>query len=397
MKIKIFKGHWKRKDVLNSKEIFVFGDNNARVGKGGQAIIRGLNNTFGIRTKKGPNNKAISFYTDKELSSNIKKIDEDILGLKKLALEGNVIVFSDGGYGTGLSKLPNVAPKTFEHLCNSLKYHFKFDNTRGIKYNKIPGHDEIVNGKYLNLLNSNKDIIQPINNSYFLNKFLNEKIYSVEKLITTERKTAFTSKVKYQSGKILKIKTFGSNRYVIIRIIDNYNLTDISKEQWSFFEGYDSTLLDKIKTDEYYQVHFDYICTLSQDGTINFKDDLFKSNISDLKKNTKNEKVKNLTETKTEKELRKEIEELKKKVNQVSQKKTIFDKIKSILNLKELSDDEVIRKNNIGGVIKKINVLNSKKISTYYEITEGNIKHYVEIKKILLLKDLNLILSIKIN
>ena len=42
MKIKIFKGNWNIESVKSDKDrIYVFGDNDARVGKGGQVVIRG--------------------------------------------------------------------------------------------------------------------------------------------------------------------------------------------------------------------------------------------------------------------------------------------------------------------------------------------------------------------
>lgn len=272
MKIKIFNGFWERKDVSNSNDIFVFGDNDKRIGKGGQAIIRDLKNTFGIRTKKEPNNNASSFYNDKKYSSNIKKIDEDILNLRKLALEGNVIVFSNGGYGTGLSKLPITAPKTFKYLCDSLKSCFEFDNEKGIRYSEIPGYDEIMNGDYLDLLNSNKGILQPINNNLFLNNLLKKEIYTTKNLIETENKTAFTSINKYDRNKILKIKTKNNDKYLVVKVIGSYQ---INKDNWSFFEGYKNKILDNIDIKTYYQIHFKYICTLSQEGKIDFKNDLF--------------------------------------------------------------------------------------------------------------------------
>lgn len=43
-------------------EIFVFGDNNLRYGKGGSAKLRDESNTYGFITKKAPNNNEESFY-----------------------------------------------------------------------------------------------------------------------------------------------------------------------------------------------------------------------------------------------------------------------------------------------------------------------------------------------
>lgn len=130
MKIEIYNKKWTKKFVsLNKNKLFVFGDNDLRRGKGGQAIIRDLDNSIGIRTKKEPDMNYSSFYTDDELDINKDKILSDILEIKSEAMKSNrVIVFSSGGYGTGLSDLENKAPKTFNFLCDLLKLHFGFYN-----------------------------------------------------------------------------------------------------------------------------------------------------------------------------------------------------------------------------------------------------------------------------
>jgi len=67
----------------NPNHIFVFGDNLLRVGKGGAALLRDEQNTYGFITKKEPNNIDSSFYRpneykevfDNELRKLIKKIE----------------------------------------------------------------------------------------------------------------------------------------------------------------------------------------------------------------------------------------------------------------------------------------------------------------------------------
>lgn len=127
--IEIFKGNWSEKDVIdNPDKIFIFGDNNLRYGKGGQAIIRDLKNTYGIRTKKAPNNNNTSFYTDEDYEDNILRIRQDIRTIKRMEDSGSIIVFSSGGYGTGLAKLSEKAPKTFEYLNELLMGNFNYVN-----------------------------------------------------------------------------------------------------------------------------------------------------------------------------------------------------------------------------------------------------------------------------
>jgi hypothetical protein len=147
-KIEIFEGFWTEETVRqNPDKIFIFGDNDLRVGKGGQAIIRDLPNTFGIRTKKKPNLHPLSFYNDHEYLDNCQKIRQDVIKITELVEGGKTIVLSSGGYGTGLSKLPEVAPKTFEYLNSLLKFNFNFDNVSGKKWIRIPSHYEIINSR----------------------------------------------------------------------------------------------------------------------------------------------------------------------------------------------------------------------------------------------------------
>ena len=47
-------------------EIFVFGDNLLRVGKGGAAALRGEPNTYGFVTKRAPSHKDSDFYKPEE-------------------------------------------------------------------------------------------------------------------------------------------------------------------------------------------------------------------------------------------------------------------------------------------------------------------------------------------
>jgi len=127
--IEIFNGNWKINDVkYQLNKLFIFGDNDLRIGKGGQAIIRGLNNTIGIRTKKAPNNNHNSFYSDEEYDQNILKIKEDIDKILNKMKDGYIIVLSNGGYGTGLAQLNLKAPKTFKYLCDELFDNFNFKN-----------------------------------------------------------------------------------------------------------------------------------------------------------------------------------------------------------------------------------------------------------------------------
>ncbi|AKI80171.1 hypothetical protein QJ850_gp528 [Acanthamoeba polyphaga mimivirus] len=120
-KIVIFKGYWTENDVKkNLDALFVYGDNDAKIGKGGQAIIRDLPNTIGIPTKKYPTNHSSSFYTDKEYYDNIFKIDQAINQLIDVSQKYRLIVLPEDGFGTGLAQLPKKAPLTYKYLVEQI-------------------------------------------------------------------------------------------------------------------------------------------------------------------------------------------------------------------------------------------------------------------------------------
>jgi hypothetical protein len=106
------------KDLIeNPNKVYLFGDNLLGKGKGGQAIIRDEDNAFGIPTKKKPSTSNDSYFTDNEYDSNIKAINEAI---DKIPKDKDIVIPREG-IGTGLSKLKEKAPKTFNYLQSSLK------------------------------------------------------------------------------------------------------------------------------------------------------------------------------------------------------------------------------------------------------------------------------------
>ena len=126
MIVKIWKGYWTLQDVQDNDDfIFIFGDNDVRVGKGGQAIIRGEKNAMGIPTKKYPGYNPKAYYTDTEISTNKIKIDNAINNIVYKLKNNNAqykgIILPEDGLGTGLADLKNKAPETFGYLNKKIK------------------------------------------------------------------------------------------------------------------------------------------------------------------------------------------------------------------------------------------------------------------------------------
>ncbi len=101
----------------NPSWTYVFGDNLEGVGFGGQAKeMRGELNAFGIPTKKNPaeyfNDKDLTLFTDV-----LERWAEDFGWLNVCALNcGATVIWPEDGIGTGLSDLPNKAPKLWTIL-----------------------------------------------------------------------------------------------------------------------------------------------------------------------------------------------------------------------------------------------------------------------------------------
>lgn len=276
--IEIFDGIWDINLVRNNpNKIFVFGDNDKRNGIGGQAVIRNLSNSIGIRTKKEPLNNNESFYTDVDFDENCKKIIEDLIKIKIKSIEGNTIVFSKNGYGTGLASLKEKAPNTFNYLCDLLKSFFHFDNERGCKWQKLPSHNEIESAEYLKYNKQNEDLIIPVNNSLFLDHILESGITNYFDLIKSEKKVAITSKISYKKDQILLLSFPGQKSYLVVKVlIDSYDILDIN--DWSSLEGfkYDFITMDISK---YKQTIFSYICQLNENGQMILREEIFSNEI----------------------------------------------------------------------------------------------------------------------
>lgn len=115
----------------NPKYLFVFGDNLARKGHGGQAIIRDYPNTFGIPTKREPNKRESSYFSD--------RFEEFIAVLNAISLLKHIknkekydaIVFPSNGIGTGLSHTKNKSPIIYAMMKKVLfeKFNYTFKDT----------------------------------------------------------------------------------------------------------------------------------------------------------------------------------------------------------------------------------------------------------------------------
>jgi hypothetical protein len=109
---------YSRQDLRdNLNKLFVFGDNFARRGLGGQAReARGEPNAVGIRTKKAPTYEPHDFLTDAEYGANVTAILADFAPVFEALARGQVVVWPADGIGTGIAGLPARAPLTLRFI-----------------------------------------------------------------------------------------------------------------------------------------------------------------------------------------------------------------------------------------------------------------------------------------
>jgi len=353
MKIEIDENNWSVDFVTKNKnKIFVL-DNNSN-----KHLIK-LDNVMFIRL-------------------NSKYMLEDVLSIKKELINGKILVFSKKGYGFNLKKNELT---TFNYLTQLLKDHFNYNNINGGRWYKVPGHNEISNARVFNL-DKNSEVLQPINNSFYRKECLNSGLYTTYDLIKNFKKVAFTSDKKYKNGDVLIFDYFKEK--IVSRVIDSYDCSDIDDSSWSIFEGFDESFIRSTKKVGH-QTHFQFICTLGENGEMIFNDDIFEN------KNVVEEKVETIVEKK-ESEMNEDVMELLNKIEKrLSKLEKKLEKKKKIFSKRSI--DDVIR-DNIDDVIE------IEKVKKYYKVkTKSNeegfkYKYYVvDVKSTLFFEKFKIIFS----
>lgn len=112
-----------REDLrTNPDYLYLFGDNEQRIGQGGQAReMRGEPNAVGIRTKRTPGTDETAYWAERtsdEFIRNCSMLNEDFLPVWKALREDQdlIVVIPTDGLGTGLAELKTRAPLTLEHI-----------------------------------------------------------------------------------------------------------------------------------------------------------------------------------------------------------------------------------------------------------------------------------------
>lgn len=112
--------HITREQVRANREtLFVFGDNMAGTGYGGQAAaMRGEANAVGVVTKWKPERTPSAYFTDSDwLNGDVRHALFQAFDRIEAALaDGRDVVIPADGVGTGLAELPRRAPKIAAYI-----------------------------------------------------------------------------------------------------------------------------------------------------------------------------------------------------------------------------------------------------------------------------------------
>lgn len=124
--MKIEKMKWITRSIVrdNPDKMFLFGDNYARSGMGGQAReMRGEPNAYGIATKVKPDNSDGAFFSDAEFLYHATQTMAEFIELKKKLKDGKytTIVVPEDGLGTGLAQLKTRAPRVLSFINEQIK------------------------------------------------------------------------------------------------------------------------------------------------------------------------------------------------------------------------------------------------------------------------------------
>lgn len=106
----------------NPDTLYVFGDNEARAGLGGQAKeCRGEPNAVGVATKRWPSKEDSALWSDDDFDRCAQIIDQDMQRLFDHVRAGGLVVFPTAGIGTGRARLPERAPRLMEHIRDRVR------------------------------------------------------------------------------------------------------------------------------------------------------------------------------------------------------------------------------------------------------------------------------------
>lgn len=128
---------YKRQEIkANPKKLYIFGDNFAETGYGGQAKeARGEHNSIGIPTKRYPTFAENAYLTDQDLIEWKAMAEPRLWQILNVLKAGGIVVWPASGIGTGLAQLSSTSPLIFLELR---KWFDEFQKFEGDKIEENP-------------------------------------------------------------------------------------------------------------------------------------------------------------------------------------------------------------------------------------------------------------------
>ena len=119
----IFQHRIYRSDLRNNPDcLYLFGDNEARSGLGGQAReCRGEPNAVGIATKIKPTRGHDAYWSDDDYDRCAAILKSDFEPAIAKLRSGGIVICPSDGLGTGLSELPTRAPRLMQLIRSILR------------------------------------------------------------------------------------------------------------------------------------------------------------------------------------------------------------------------------------------------------------------------------------
>ncbi|AXQ68724.1 hypothetical protein HOU00_gp401 [Caulobacter phage CcrPW] len=120
----LFQHHIVRRDLRrNADVLYVFGDNVARHGDGGQAAeMRNEPNGIGVATKYLPSMSEDAFFANDPAAVDAQNriIDQDMKPLFDKVKQGGIVIIPAAGLGTERAELRTRSPETWNYLQDKI-------------------------------------------------------------------------------------------------------------------------------------------------------------------------------------------------------------------------------------------------------------------------------------
>ena len=132
----------------NPERLYVFGDNFARAGYGGQAAeCRDEPNAVGIVTKRSPSLAQSAFLDNGDLADWARISRLDFGRVENALTQKKEVALPKKGLGTGRAKLKECAPLIWDALIDRMYSWFEISAAKGARIHSCPDWNGMVIGE----------------------------------------------------------------------------------------------------------------------------------------------------------------------------------------------------------------------------------------------------------